>query len=89
MTNKECVICNKSYPNTDIIDFDSGKSAHMGCFFEKQEYLECGNNYTSYIRNNPINGKWYLYNNDNEYKHSEYSITYCPFCGQVLEGHKQ
>ena len=88
MNPHECAICHKSTPHTDVLDEDSGKSAHMHCFFDNQHYLECGSNYTSFIRNNPINGKWYLYNYDNEYKHSEKPITHCPFCGKLLEGHE-
>ena len=82
-----CAICGESEPPTDVFDSDSGKTAHMGCFFDNQKILECGKNYTSYIKNNPINKNWYLYNNDNEYKHSECPIIYCPFCGKLLEMH--
>ena len=81
-----CAICRKECRD-GIADFDSGLSTHIDCFFDNQHWLECGKNYTSFIRNNPINGKWYMYNYDNEYKHSEFSIEYCPFCSKPLKEH--
>lgn len=84
---KECAICNKVCRD-GIIDFDTDKSAHIHCFFDKQNWLECGDNYSSFIRNNPINGKWYMYNYDNDYKHSEKPIEFCPFCGVKLDKHE-
>lgn len=90
MTNSrldECCLCDERRRNTDLLDDDSGKAAHSWCFFAQQKWLECGNNYTSMIRNNPINKKWYIYNNDNKYKHSEKPISFCPFCGVVLTEH--
>lgn len=86
IVDHNCVICGKESRN-GIADFDSGKSAHEHCFFDNQHWLECGSNYTEFIRNNPINGKWYMYNFDNEYKHSEFSISFCPFCGKPIEEH--
>lgn len=84
--DRNCAICGKECRD-GIADFDSGLSAHTHCFFDKQQWLECGKKYTSFIRNNPINNKWYMYNEDNEYKHSEYSIDFCPFCGKSIQEH--
>lgn len=82
-----CVMCNEV--GADLLDSDSGQSAHMDCFFDNQKDLECGDNYNENIRQNPISKNWYFYETDKRNKYYKDKIVFCPFCGKNMKEHSK